>query len=78
MTNPFDDDNEIFTVVRNDEWQYSIWPRFADVPAGWTVVHGPAPRPECLEYVEKNWTDMRPRSLARAMHAGEAGQEVPT
>jgi uncharacterized protein YbdZ (MbtH family) len=35
------------------------------------VVHGPATRAECLEHIEKNWTDMRPRSLVRAMEAGE-------
>jgi MbtH protein len=72
MTNPFDDDGGVFSVVRNDEWQYSIWPQIADVPAGWTVVHGPAGRQECLDYVEKNWTDMRPLSLARAMEADNA------
>ncbi|MCE7006455.1 MbtH family NRPS accessory protein [Kibdelosporangium philippinense] len=45
------------------EGQHSLWPDFADVPAGWTVVHSPAARQECLDYVESNWTDMRPKSL---------------
>lgn len=69
MTNPFDDETGVFVVVRNDEWQYSLWPRFAEVPAGWTVVYGPQDRQQCLDFVEKNWTDMRPRSLAEAMDA---------
>ncbi|MDH6492448.1 MbtH family protein [Streptomyces sp. SAI-127] len=65
--NPFDDDTLEHFVLVNDEGQHSLWPAFAEVPAGWTVVHGRAPRQECLEYVEQHWTDMRPKSLIRAM-----------
>lgn len=67
MTNPFDDDEGVFFVLVNDERQHSLWPGFADVPAGWTVVHGPDSRTGCMEYVSVNWTDMRPRSLAEEM-----------
>lgn len=66
-TNPFDDDNGAFFVLVNDEDQYSLWPVFADIPAGWRVVHGEASRAACLDYVEKNWTDLRPKSLRDAM-----------
>lgn len=66
-TNPFDDDNGAFFVLVNDEDQHSLWPVFADVPAGWRVVHGEASRAACLDYVEKNWTDLRPKSLRDAM-----------
>ncbi len=68
-TNPFDDETGRFRVVVNDEDQHSLWPAFAQVPAGWRVVFGEAARDECLEYVERNWTDMRPRSLREAMSA---------
>ncbi|MEG8279672.1 MbtH family protein [Streptomyces sp. AHA2] len=68
-TNPFDDDNGRFLVVVNDEEQHSLWPAFAEVPAGWRVVFGEAARSECLEYVEQNWTDLRPKSLREAMAA---------
>nr|QEO73813.1 mbtH-like protein [uncultured bacterium] len=27
------------------------------------MVHGEASRQDCLDYVERNWTDMRPASL---------------
>ncbi|WP_049568678.1 MbtH family protein [Streptomyces sp. SBT349] len=67
MTNPFDDPSGEFLVVVNDENQHALWPSFADIPAGWTTAHGPAGREECLDYVEKNWTDMRPASLIREM-----------
>jgi MbtH protein len=63
MSNPFENADGAYTVLVNDEGQHSLWPDFADVPAGWTAVHGPATRQECLEYVEANWTDMRPKSL---------------
>lgn len=63
MTNPFDDEDGHFFVLVNDENQHSLWPSFIAVPAGWQVVHGEADRASCLEYVEENWTDMRPRSL---------------
>lgn len=67
MTNPFDDETAVFLVLVNDEEQYSLWPRFAEVPAGWTRVFGPDDRAACLGYVEEHWTDMRPRSLVAAL-----------
>ncbi|MFD4469392.1 MbtH family protein [Rhodococcus sp. NPDC058505] len=69
MSNPFDDEEGTFFVLVNDEGQHSLWPTFADVPAGWTTVHGAASRQSCVEYVETNWTDMRPNSLIAAMAA---------
>ncbi|GEB52748.1 MULTISPECIES: MbtH family protein [Streptomyces] len=69
MDNPFDDENGSFYVLVNDENQHSLWPTFAEVPAGWTVVFGEDSRQACLDYVEKNWTDMRPASLIREMEA---------
>lgn len=67
MANPFDDPDGRFFVVVNDEGQHSLWPAFADVPAGWTIAFGESDRDSCLRYVEENWVDMRPRSLAEAM-----------
>ncbi|VXB14360.1 MbtH family protein [Citricoccus sp. K5] len=62
MTNPFDRDDDQFRVLVNDRGQHSLWPEFADVPPGWVVVHGPALRPACLEYVEEHWLDITPLS----------------
>ncbi|MEO3813487.1 MbtH family protein [Sphaerisporangium sp. B11E5] len=64
MTNPFDDPDGTYLVLVNAEGQHSLWPEFAEVPPGWTTAHGPASRQSCLDHVEANWTDMRPRSLA--------------
>lgn len=64
MTNPFDAQDGTFSVLVNEEGQHSLWPEFADVPAGWSVVIGPTTRAACVEYVNANWTDLRPRGVA--------------
>ena len=69
MTNPFDDPDGRFLVLVNDECQYSLWPAFASVPSGWTVEHAEDTRQACLDHIERQWTDMRPRSLVDAMNA---------
>jgi MbtH protein len=72
MTNPFEDDDASYFVLVNDEGQHSLWPETIQVPAGWTVAFGAAARQACVDHVETSWTDMRPRSLARAMDAAES------
>jgi MbtH protein len=52
-------------VVVNDEEQYSLWPAHKDPPAGWRDAGMVGPRAECLQYIERVWTDMRPRSVRR-------------
>ncbi len=66
-SNPFDDEDGTFYVLRNDEEQYSLWPAFVDVPAGWRAVFGESTRADCVAYVEHTWTDLRPKSLRDAM-----------
>ncbi|AWT45260.1 MbtH family protein [Streptomyces actuosus] len=72
VANPFENDEASYFVLVNDEGQHSLWPAFAEVPAGWRTVHGEDTRAACLAYVEENWTDMRPLSLVRAMAADAA------
>jgi MbtH protein len=67
MTNPFEDENAEYLVLINDEEQYSLWPAFRDIPAGWTATGPRGKRRECLDWIENNWTDMRPKSLRDAM-----------
>jgi MbtH protein len=62
-------DDVQYTVVINDEEQYSIWPTFRDVPAGWREVGVRGSKATCLEHIENVWTDMRPASLRRHMDA---------
>lgn len=67
MKNPFDDENANFHVLINEEEQYSLWPIFAKIPSGWEVVLKDQSRNICLDFIEKNWTDMRPKSLRAAI-----------
>lgn len=67
VTNPFEDENGEYLVLVNREGQYSLWPDFRDVPAGWTAVGPRGNRKECLDWIDKTWTDMRPLSLVRQM-----------
>ncbi|MFE7029565.1 MbtH family protein [Streptomyces sp. NPDC057621] len=71
-SNPFDDADGRFYVLMNEEEQHSLWPSFVEVPAGWRIVFGEAGHQECLDFVEANWTDLRPRSLREAMAADSA------
>ena len=64
-----DESQEVFLVVVNDEEQYSIWPDYKQVPAGWREVGKSGPKQECLDYINETWTDMRPLSLRKAMEA---------
>ncbi|MFE1048497.1 MbtH family protein [Streptomyces olivaceus] len=68
-TNPFDDTDGRFLVLVNHEGQHSLWPSFAEVPGGWTVAFEENTRDACLAYVEANWMDLRPRSLAESADA---------
>jgi MbtH protein len=69
MTNPFEDENATYHVLVNDEGQYSLWPTFKDVPQGWTIAKKSDSRAACLDYINQNWTDMRPKSLIERMNA---------
>ncbi|MFJ7159481.1 MbtH family protein [Streptomyces sp. NPDC101118] len=63
MTNPFDDNEGTFYVLVNEEGQHSLWPGFAEIPAGWEIARGEGSRAEAVSYVEEHWTDIRPKSL---------------
>ena len=65
-TNPFVDEDGRFYVLVNDEEQHSLWPAFAEIPSGWQVAFGVAARADCMEFVEQNWSDIRPKSLRAA------------
>jgi MbtH protein len=76
MTNPFEDPDGTYLVLVNDKEQYSLWPAFAEVPAGWRIVQQESTHQRCLDFINESWTDMRPdqsggeiaggRTMARA------------
>ena len=61
--NPFEQDDSLFQALVNTDGQFSLWPAGVPVPDGWLVRYGPEPRLDCLAFIEKTWTDMRPAGL---------------
>ena len=68
------EDNTIYKVVVNHEEQYSIWPNYKDIPAGWRPAGFEGEKVKALAWIKEVWTDMRPLSLRRAMEADKAAQ----
>jgi MbtH protein len=69
MTIPFDDEEGEFLVLVNDEGQHSLWPAQFDIPEGWSQTGPRGARQVCLDWVDENWTDIRPLSLVRDMES---------
>jgi MbtH protein len=67
-----EDDRTIYKVVVNHEEQYSIWPSYKQIPAGWREAGKEGLKSDCLAYVEGAWTDMRPLSLRLSTAAATA------
>lgn len=60
---PLNEEEVEYTVVRNEEEQYSIWPTFKTVPNGWTEIGQKGTKSDCLDFIEKVWTDITPKSV---------------
>jgi MbtH protein len=64
VSSPFDNQGSAFTVLVNDQGQHSLWPAAAETPVGWSIAYPQNSRQACIEYIDANWTDMRPRTSA--------------
>lgn len=64
-----ENDTTIYTVVINEEEQYSIWPAGREIPLGWRDAGKSGTKEECLAYIKEVWTDMRPLTLRKKMQA---------
>jgi MbtH protein len=62
-----DEYQEMYLVLINHEEQYSLWPSYKPIPAGWKAIGEERTKNECLAYVDEVWTDMRPLSLRKQM-----------
>ncbi|HET9929075.1 MAG TPA: MbtH family NRPS accessory protein [Polyangiaceae bacterium] len=67
------DDARVYTVLVNQEEQYSIWPADSEIPAGWSEVGKRGNKEECLAHIGRVWTDMRPLSLRKWLAERDAG-----
>lgn len=67
--NAYTIDGDLFKVIKNAEGQYSLWPEKKVTPDGWTETGFSGSKSEATAYVDREWTDMRPLSLQKAMAA---------
>ncbi|MEK1889884.1 MAG: MbtH family NRPS accessory protein [Phyllobacterium sp.] len=56
-----------WSVVRDTEDRYSVWPDDKAVPVGWTKEPISGTRDACLQMIREIWSDPRPLALRRAM-----------
>lgn len=56
-------DERHYRVVVNHEEQYSLWPEDRENAPGWRDAGHRGTRAECLDHIERVWTDLRPLSL---------------
>jgi MbtH protein len=61
------EDDTVYRVVMNHEEQYSIWPEYKDLPLGWRDGGLVGSKQECIDFIDRTWTDMRPLSLRKLM-----------
>jgi MbtH protein len=76
-TSCFDREDGVFRVLVNHEEQYSLWPEWKAIPAGWRDTGVQGDKKTCTDYVDKTWVDMRPLSLRRWMDEQAAAAAVP-
>lgn len=74
MTSCFDRDDTVFRVLVNHEEQYSLWPEWKAIPAGWRDTGVKGDKATCVAHVDQVWTDMRPLSLRRFMDEQAAAE----
>lgn len=61
------EEQEEYMCLINEEEQYSLWFAWKKIPLGWKQVGQKGSKQECLEYIARVWTDMRPKSLKEQM-----------
>lgn len=71
-----EEDTRTYKAVLNHEEQYSIWPVDRENPLGWRDAGISGSKKECLDFIEKVWTDMRPLSLRRQMEEAARQREL--
>jgi MbtH protein len=60
MPSAWDDEDRTFIVLVNEKGEYSLWPSFKEIPLGWKDTGQKGSKQECMDYVDKVWTTLRP------------------
>lgn len=65
FSNPFDNPQGQFAILRNGPGQYSLWPQQCDLPAGWHVVCEPQSQEACQEWLAEHGQTLVPSHFAK-------------
>lgn len=49
-----EEDERIYKIVRNDNWDFSIWLDYKELPRGWFYIGVTGRKQECLEFINQN------------------------
>ncbi|AFJ46485.1 MbtH family protein [Shimwellia blattae] len=61
-SNPFDDPNGQFYILMNTSGEYSLWPDYCPLPAGWNKVCEPQPQALCVSWLAGHWQALTPQT----------------
>lgn len=67
--------DDSYIVVRNTDEQYSIWRAGRPVPSGWLDAGEHGTKDECLRFIRKNWSDIRPVSVRNRLEIASRAQD---
>lgn len=73
LTNPFDNEEGLFQVLRNDVGEFSLWPAPLTVPVGWDIALDTVPANEAEAWVREQWTSLTPAHRVRRQVIGANG-----
>lgn len=68
FSNPFDDAQGQFYILRNSCGVFSLWPQPCALPAGWEIVSDPQPLDDCNAWLAQSWTTLIPDHFAGVRH----------
>ncbi|BAT34223.1 MbtH family protein [Escherichia albertii] len=69
FSNPFDDPQGAFYILRNAQGQFSLWPQSCVLPAGWEVVCEPQSQESCQQWLEAHWRTLTPANFTQPQEA---------
>ena len=64
FSNPFDNPQGQFYILRNEQQQYSLWPHHCALPKGWSVECPPQSLEACNAWLAENWSTLTPAHYA--------------
>ena len=64
FSNPFDDPQGAFYILRNAQGQFSLWPQQCLLPAG-----QPQSQESCQQWLEVHWRTLTPANFTQLQEA---------